>query len=300
MGHTFLQQILNALQLGSIYALIAIGYNLVYGVAHLINFAHGDVFGVSTYVIYFAGIALMASGLSTPFVVTLVIIIAMGSIALLGVGINFLAYKPLRSAPRVSAVVTALSVGIALENLTLAIVGPNIKKIPKFLPRYSFRFANTDFNSNQLLIIVSAFILMFILDRFMMKTQTGRAMRALTYDKRTPYLLGISVEKIISLTFALGSAAAAFAAFLYTIAYPLTNPYIGLLLGWWCFIAAVAGGIGSIRGAMLGGLLLGFIMIFVPVILPSTYRDLIAFSLLILVLIIKPNGILGRIETQKV
>jgi branched-chain amino acid transport system permease protein len=296
-----LQQIVNAVQLGSIYALIAIGYDVVYGIAHLINFAHGDIFMVSTYILFFAGTACIALGLSLPMAFVIAILISMGLTALLAVVIERLAYRPLREAPRVSAVITALSIGLILENLTLGLIGPEPKKMPKFIPRFAIDTGGiTNLNSDQLIIIGAALIMMIILDRFVMKSKTGMAMRAVSHDKPGSYLMGISVNKIISITFAIGAAAAAIAGVLFTIAYPLIDPYMGVMLGWWCFIAAVAGGIGNIRGAMLGGFILGFIMVFVPVFLPSSFRDLVAFSLLIGILIIKPTGILGKTESQKV
>jgi branched-chain amino acid transport system permease protein len=296
-----LQQIINALQLGSIYALIGIGYDMVYGIAKLINFAHGDIFMVSTYILFFAGTAFIALGFSSMFAFILAVLISMGATALLAVAIERFAYRPLRAAPRVSAVITALSVGLILENLTLGLIGPEPKKMPKFIQRFTIGTGSSlNLNSDQLIIIIAALIMMIILDRFVIKTKTGVAMRAVSRDKNASYLMGISVNKIISITFAIGAIAAAIAGVLFTIAYPLIDPYMGIMLGWWCFIAAVAGGIGNIRGAMLGGFILGFIMVFVPVFLPSSYRDLVAFLLLIIILVIKPSGILGTIETQKV
>ncbi|WP_338827454.1 branched-chain amino acid ABC transporter permease [Neomoorella thermoacetica] len=298
----FFQQVLNALQLGSVYALIALGYTMVYGILTLINFAHGDIFMVSTYIAFFVGsyllmmrtIPVVASFLLTMF-------FSMIATAILAVIIERVAYRPLRQAPRVSAVITALGVGLFLENFTLGIMGAEPRKMPLFLSVINLPVGGVTMTNVQLIIIGVALLLMFVLDTLVMKTMTGMAMRAISFDKTIAPLMGVPVNRIISYTFAIGSAVAAAGGMLYGMAYPVIDPYMGIRIGWWAFIAAVVGGIGDIRGAMIGGFILGFIEIFTPVILPSsTYRDFVAFTVLLLFLVFRPTGILGKPMIQKV
>lgn len=297
-----IQQVLNALQLGSVYALIALGYTMVYGILRLINFAHGDIFMVSTYVAFFIGTyLLLMQAMSAVASFLLTMFLSMVATATLAVLIERVAYRPLRQAPRVSAVITALGVGLFLENFTLAIMGAEPRKMPLFLTVTSLPLGKVALTNAQLIIIGVALVLMLLLDTVVMKTMTGMAMRAISFDKNIALLMGVPVDKIISYTFAIGSAVAAAGGMLYGMAYPIIDPYMGIRIGWWAFIAAVVGGIGNVRGAMLGGFILGFIEIFTPVILPSsTYRDFVAFSVLLLFLVFRPTGILGKPEIQKV
>jgi branched-chain amino acid transport system permease protein len=288
----WLQQGLNALQLGSIYALIALGYSMVYGILSMINFAHGDVFMVGAFLCFLAGTAL-----GLPFMPTL--LLAMVGAALLGVSIERLAYKPLRNAPRVSAIITALGVGIFLENLTLAFY-PYPQNVPSLLENVTWHAGGVSISSLQLTIIGLSFGLMLILDHVVHRTPVGMAMRAISWDRTYVPLMGIPVNLVISITFAIGAGLAGAAGTMYALAYPVIDPYMGVLVGWKAFIAAVVGGIGNIRGAMIGAFILGAVEIMVVALLPSTYRDLVVFSLLLALIIWRPYGILGQPRVQKV
>ncbi len=286
------QQILNALQLGSIYALIALGYTLVYGILIMINFAHGDVFMVGAFFCFIAAVFL-----GLPFLPTLLLTI-LGT-AVLGVLVERLAYKPLRQAPRVSAIITALGVGIFLENFTLALA-PYPKHIPQLLENTTWVTGGVTFSSLQLIIIFLSLGLMFLLDYVVHRTPVGMAMRAISWDKDFVPLMGVPVDFIISITFAIGAGLAGAAGTMYGLAYPVIDPYMGIMVGWKAFIAAVVGGIGNIRGAMIGSFILGTVEIMVVAFLPSTYRDFVVFTLLLLLIVIRPYGILGKPRTQKV
>jgi branched-chain amino acid transport system permease protein len=286
------QQILNALQLGSIYALIALGYTMVYGVLRLINFAHGDFFMVGAFLCL---ISITVLGL--PFIPTL--IIAMVGVAALGVATERIAYKPLRQAPRVSAIITALGVGIFLENFTLAL-SPYPKHVPAVIDTVNWTFGGVTISNLQVIIIVVSLALMAVLDYIVQHTKAGMAMRALSFNMAIAPLMGVPVNFIISVTFALGSCLGGAAGLLYSMAYPVIDPYMGIMVGWKAFISAVVGGIGNIRGAVIGSFILGGTEILVAAFLPSTYRDVVAFSILLILLIFRPHGILGKPATGKV
>ena len=288
----FSQQLLNALQLGSIYALIALGYTMVYGVLVMINFAHGDLFMVGAFCSF-----LLATYLKIPFVPAL--LMTMGLVALLGVLIERLAYKPLRNAPRVSAIITALGVGIFLESVTVFRF-PYSVSIPTLFHSRSWTVGGLSISSLQVLIIVLSVVLMVLLDLLVRRTKVGMAMRAISWDKSIVPLMGVPLNRVISITFALGAGLGGAAGVMYGQAYPIIDPYMGVMVGWKAFIAAVVGGIGNIRGAMLGGFILGTLEIMVAAFLPSTYRDFIAFSLLLVLLIFRPYGLLGSPRVQKV
>ncbi len=288
----FSQQALNALQLGSIYALIALGYTMVYGILTMINFAHGDLFMVGAFVCFVAAVIL-----KLPFVPTL--LISMTAVALLGVAIERLAYKPLRNAPRVSAVITALGVGIFLENFTLAL-DPYPKHIPPLIPNIVWNVAGVSISSLQVLIIALSILLMLLLDFIVRRTMVGMAMRAISWDKTVVPLMGVPINLVISATFALGTSLGAAAGTMYGLAFPVIDPYMGIMVGWKAFISAVVGGIGNIRGAMVGGFILGAVEVFVAAYGRSTYRDFVAFALLLILLIFRPYGILGKPRPQKV
>jgi len=289
-----LQQTLNALQLGSIYALIALGYTMVYGILTMINFAHGDLFMIGAFFCFVA-----ATFLRLPFVPTL--LLSMAGVAVLGVVIERLAYKPLRQAPRVSAIITALGVGIFLENFTLAL-SPYPQHIPTLIANVTWTVGGVSISSLQIIIITLSLALMVLLDFIVRRTMVGMAMRAISWDKTIVPLMGVPVNRIISITFALGTGLGGAAGTMYALAYPVIDPYMGILVGWKAFICAVVGGIGSIRGAMLGGFILGAVEILVVAskVLPSTYRDFVAFGLLLVLLIFRPYGILGKPRPQKV
>lgn len=300
----YVQQVLNALQVGSVYALIALGYTMVYGILTLINFAHGDIFMVSTYIAFFFVTAVVGVTAELPMVVVFVatVLIAMFGTALLAVIIERMAYKPLRAAPRISAVITALAVGLLLENFMVAFgpVGPAPRMLPPLIPVVNYTVLGVTVSTIQIVIIVVSALAMLVLDTIVRRTMVGIAMRAISWDKFTVPLMGVPLDRIISLTFAIGAACAAVGGVLYGMAYTI-DPYMGIRIGWWAFISAVVGGIGNIRGAMIGGFLLGFVEIFTPVFLPSsTYRDLVAFSILLVLLVFRPTGILGKTITQKV
>lgn len=288
-----LQQVINGLQLGSIYALIALGYTMVYGIVKLINFAHGDVYMVGAFIGYFVG-----RGLGPSFLP--VLIISMIGCALLGVTIEKLAYKPLRTAPRIAALTTAIGVSFFLENFTRFTVGPNPRPFPQIFTQKSMEFFGLQINNIQLIVLVSSLLLMALMQYIVKNTKTGKAMRAVSFDKDAARLMGINVDNIISITFALGSALAAAAGVLVGIAYPRIDPYMGILPGLKAFVAAVLGGIGIIPGAVFGGMIMGLAEVLVVGFLSSTLRDAIAFAILIVILIVRPAGLLGKHVSEKV
>jgi branched-chain amino acid transport system permease protein len=291
MSYIF-QQALNALQLGSIYALIALGYTMVYGILTMINFAHGDLFMVGAFFCFILSVYLKQS-----FVPAL--LLSMLGVACLGVIIERLAYKPLRNAPRVSAIITALGVGLFLENFTLAI-SPYPKNIPTLIGNTAWKLGSLSISSLQIIIIVLSLGLMLVLDFIVQRTRTGMAMRAISWDKTIVPLMGVPVNRIISLTFALGAGLGGAAGMMYSLAYPVIDSSMGIMIGWKAFISAVVGGIGNIRGAMIGGFILGAVEIMTAAFFPSTYRDFVAFTLLLILLIVRPYGILGTPHPQKV
>ncbi len=288
----FLQQVLNAAQLGSIYALIALGYTMVYGILTMINFAHGDLFMVGAFFCFLA-----AFFLKLPFIPTL--LVSMIGVALLGVLIERVAYKPLRKAPRVSAIITALGVGLFLENFTL-VFSPYPQSVPTLIKNVTWTVGGVSISSLQIIIVVISIVLMLMLDFIVQRTKVGMAMRAISWDKAIVPLMGVPVNLIISATFALGTSLGAAAGVMYALAFPVIDPYMGILIGWKAFIAAVVGGIGNIRGAMIGAFILGILEIMVAAYISSSYRDFIAFALLLVLLIFRPYGILGKPRAQKV
>ena len=288
----FAQQAINAVQLGSIYALIALGYSMVYGVLVMINFAHGDVFMVSAFFCF-----LLLLFVPAPFVVALIVV--MLATALLGVCIERLAYRPLRNAPRVSSIITALGCGLVIQNTTLSL-SPYSQRMPELFHSKTWQFGEITVSSLQVLIVGVSVGLMLALDFFIRRTRYGLAMRAIAQDRLSVPLMGISVNTIISMTFAIGAGLGGAAGVLYGLAYPVIGASMGMLVGWKAFVAAVIGGIGNMRGAVLGGYMLGAVEVLTVTVLPSTYRDLVAYSLLLVILIFKPHGLLGRPSVQKV
>ena len=300
---SILQNIINALQWGSFYSLIALGYTLVYGVLLLINFAHGDIFMVGAYISFFvASFLLSFAGLPGWGVLTLTIPLAMMLTALVGVSLERIAYRPLRrkGAHRLYVVITALMCGLVLENGNLALLGASRKAFPELVHKVIFTFGSVTMTNLKVAVILSAFITFFILQFIVTKTKIGMAMRAISYDKFAVPLMGIPIDTVIVFTFVLGSAFAGLAGLLFALSSPILDPYMGAMIGWKAFIAAVVGGIGDIRGAFLGGFLLGFVEILVVAFFPSTYRDLIAFSILLIILCIKPTGLFGVAKTTKI
>ena len=296
---TFLQQIVNGLSLGSIYALIALGYTMVYGVLRLINFAHGDVYMVGAYVGY--ALSRKFGGGKPSFVSAFLVMLgAMVACAALGFVIERLAYRPLRRAARLALLVTAIGVSLLIEYSWQLFVGPDPKFFPSLAPHMEFLIFDVHITSEQITVIGISFLLMILLRLFILKTRTGKAMRAVSFNLDAAKLMGISTDGIIAVTFALGSALAAAAGVLIGMQIPKIDPLMGIMYGLKAFVAAVLGGIGNIPGAVLGGLLIGTSEVMVVGYLSSTYRDAIAFGILILVLLLRPQGILGRVQKEKV
>jgi branched-chain amino acid transport system permease protein len=291
----FLQQLINGLQLGFVYALIALGYTMVYGIVRLINFAHGDVFMVGAYLGFFA---LGAWRLPWP----LAIATAMLGCALLGIFIERMAYRPLRSAPRISALITAMGVSLFLEYFTSLrfVFGPDYRAFPRSFTIRSFDVGGVSVSNIQIIVFAVSLLLMVALTLFVNKTRVGLAMRAVSYDHNTARLMGINVDLVISVTFGIGSALAGAGGVLYGIAYPQINPFMGVMPGLKAFVAAVLGGIGVVPGAMLGALIMGVVETFTSAYVSSTLRDAVAFGILIAVLLVRPSGILGRPARDKV
>lgn len=288
-----LQQLLNALQLGSIYALIALGYTMVYGVLGLINFAHGDIFMAGAFFGFFIAAFLKLSLIPT-------MLLAMVLAGILGIAIERIAYRPLRKAPRMSLIITALGVSLFLENFTRATLGGQQRSFPKLLNIQEYNVAGITVSNLQILIILISLVMMLALRYVVQKTMIGKAMRAVSDNKEVLGLMGISLDIVVMATFGIGSALAATAGIMVGLAYPVIDPYMGIAIGWKAFIAAVLGGIGLIDGALVGGLILGFVEIFSSAFLPSTFRDGIAFVILIIVLLLKPTGLLGHPVVKKV
>ncbi|MDR3302592.1 MAG: branched-chain amino acid ABC transporter permease [Spirochaetaceae bacterium] len=292
----FLQNITNALSLGSLYALIAIGYTMVYGILRLINFAHGDVFMLGAYLSFYA-----ITVFFMPWWVGFAV--ALGLTGIFGVALERFAYKPLRSSPKISIMISAIGASFLMENLATVIFGGQNKGFPSpaFLDTV-VHIGAISVVSVSLVIPVLTAVLLGVLLFIVHKTRTGMAMRAVSTDLAAARLMAIDVNKIVSFTFGAGSVLAAIGGFMWAIKYPQLNPTMGMIPGLKCFIAAVVGGIGNIAGAVLGGLLLGFIEIMVITFLPTLtgYRDAFAFVLLILVLMLKPSGLLGKHQVEKV
>lgn len=295
------QQLINFLQLGSIYALTAISFTMVYGIAGLVNFAHGSIFGVSMYVLFFASTLLFKFIESTWIVYMLALVIASVITALIAVLVEKAAYSPLKNAPKVAVVVSSVGVAMALQYLILNIAGSKALRMPRLIPKISLDIAGLPVPLYKILIIVIAIITMIVLNIIVKKTRLGTAMRAVSQDRVAAGFMGIATSKVISASFVFGAVLATIAASLYGTAYSIFAYNVGENIIWWSFIAAVLGGIGSIRGAVLGGFILSGISILAPIILPvSSYKDIVAFAVLIIVLLVKPTGLLGKKSTEKI
>ncbi len=293
----FLQQLLNGLSLGAIYALIALGYTMVYGVLRFINFAHSDVFMVGAFIGYYLGHHVPES---TVWGGLLVLTAAMIGCALLGMLIERLVYRPLRSAPTLNVLITAIGVSLLLEYTGQLVFGAAPRTFPPIFPSANFHLGPLTISSNQLLVISVTLILLFALRFIVMRTKIGTAMRAVSLNPRAASLVGINNDFVISFTFALGSAMAAAGGILYALNYPSIDPLMGVMPGLKAFVAAILGGIGNIPGAALGGLLLGTVETFVGGSEWSTYKDAIAFAILIVILLFRPAGLLGKFTVEKV
>lgn len=288
-----IQQLVNGVALGSIYALMALGYTMVYGIIGLINFAHGDIYMVGAFV----GFSLVTTAGVGVFSA---LIISMIFTALLGVIIERIAYKPLRGSTRIAALITAIGVSMLLQNVMIALKGPEVRAFPADLPALSLNFGSFSINSQQLLILVVTIVLMIALQVIVQKTKLGQAMRAVSVDDQAAQLMGINANTIISFTFLIGSALAGAAGVLVGIYYNSLSPLMGVNIGTKTFVAAVVGGIGSIPGAMCGGLIIGLVETFVAMIGLSTWKDAVVYAILIVILLVKPTGLLGKNQVEKV
>jgi branched-chain amino acid transport system permease protein len=301
---SIIQNLFNALQWGSFYSLIALGYTLVYGVLTLINFAHGDIFMVGAYIAFFVATFFLGAIAGVPgwVILTLTIPLTMILTACVGVALERIAYRPLRrkGANRLYVVITALMCGLILENGNLALLGASRKSFPEMIEKVVYTVGGVSLTNLKIAVIFSAVLVFILLQFIVTKTRIGMAMRAISYDKFAVPLMGIPIDAIIVFTFVLGSSMAGLAGLLYSLSYPILDPYMGALIGWKAFIAAVVGGIGDIRGAFFGGFLLGFVEILVVAFFPSTFRDLIAFSILLIILVYKPTGLFGVAKTTKI
>lgn len=291
----FLAHLINGISLGSIYAIIALGYTMVYGIARMLNFAHGDVIMIGSYLVF-----ITVSTMGVPTI--LGIIIAMVVCTLLGMTIEKVAYSPLRNATSLAVLITAIGVSYLLQNIALLVFGANPKSFKSVVPFEPLVLADGQLviTGVSIVAIISGIVIMVCLSLFVNKTKAGCAMKAVSEDRGAAQLMGINVNGTISLTFAIGSALAAIAGVLLCSAYPTLTPYTGSMPGIKAFTAAVFGGIGSIPGAMIGGLLLGVIEILGKAYISSQLADAIVFAVLIIVLLVKPTGILGKTVREKV
>ena len=296
----FFQNLINALQWGSFYALIALGYSMVYGILMLFNFAHGDIFMVGAYIGFgvATGItALTATGsITLPgwLILVLTILISMFLTSFVGMLVERIGYRPLREAPRASAAITGLMIGIILETGNLVLLGARRVSFPTLIKSTTYNIGGVYVTNKKIMIVVVSIMLMLGLHQFVRRTKWGMAMRAMAFDYVVVPLMGVSINTIAAMTFAIGSALAAAAGILFGVAYPVLDPYMGIVFGWKAFVAAILGGRGSVLGACMAGFLLGFIEIFVAMIFPSTLRDFIAYSIILLILTFRPHGFFGE------
>ena len=290
---TILRQIINGLQSGSIYALVALGYSMVYGIIMLLNFAHGDIIMVGAYIAWLC----MARFALNP---VLAILFAIIGCVLLGVSIEKVAYKPLRNSPRISLLITAIGISFLLENAAQMIFGAGAPGIPPFFAVPSPSIGSVEIPGTAIVTIAVTALSMVALTLLIQKTKMGKAMRAVSEDTGAAQLMGININRTISFTFAIGSALAGIGSVLYCTAYPQATATMGSMLGLKAFVAAVLGGIGSIPGAMIGGFAIGLAEALVSAVGLSVWKDGVVFAILIIVLLVKPTGILGRSMTEKV
>ena len=292
---SFFSYLINGISLGSIYAIIALGYTMVYGIAKMLNFAHGDVIMVGSYVVF---LAMGSLGLPPVVAVALAVVVC----TVLGITIEKIAYKPLRKAPSLAVLITAIGVSYFLQNVALLVFGANTKMFTSVvsIPTLQFAGGSVSISGETQITIIVCILIMIVLTSFIKKTKAGQAMLAVSEDKGAAELMGVNVNGTISLTFAIGSALAAIAGVLLCSAYPTLSPYTGSMPGIKAFVAAVFGGIGSIPGAFLGGILLGVIENLSKAYISQQLSDAIVFSVLIIVLLVKPTGILGKKMKEKV
>jgi branched-chain amino acid transport system permease protein len=297
---TLLQQVVNGLSLGSIYALIALGYTMVYGVLRLINFAHGDVYMLGAFAGYFLANALELD--SNPSVIGMIAVTigAMAASALVGIVIERFAYRPVRHHSRLSSLITAIGVSLLLEYGGQVVFGASPRFFPQMIRSETYTLGGAQITNQSLLIIVVSLVVMFGLEFIVHRTRMGKAMRATSFNLSVAKLMGINTDRVIAFTFALGSALAAVGGVLVALAIPRIDPLMGLMTGLKAFVAAVLGGIGNIPGAMVGGMLIGLMETSISATAYSTYRDAVAFAVLILILLVRPAGIMGSAVSEKV
>ena len=306
-----LQVVVNALSLGAIYALIALGYTLVYGILKLINFAHGEIFMVGAYAGMYAALALGLPDNPGALALGATLLAGMAVSGALGVGIERFAYRPLRGAPRINLLITAVGVSLLLENLGqlnwpfqvsgIPFFGPTPQVFPEVLPQTSLAtVAGVNITNHFATVMLTSLLLMLGLEWIIHKTRIGKAMRAVSHDHDTASLMGINVNRVISFTFLIGSMLAAGGAVLFCVMYPKVDPLMGIMPGLKAFVAAVVGGIGNVRGAVVGSLIIAGVEALATVLDLSTYRDAFVFAILIVFLVWKPTGIFGKYAPEKV
>ena len=297
----FLQQLVNGITWGSVYALIALGYTMVYGILRLINFAHGDVYMLGAFFAYFTARWTAAAMNPNPIKALMVLVASMVGCGVVGIIIERAAYKPVRRSSRLSALITAIGVSLLLENGGLILFGADPKFFPQIVTAKNIPLGGgVTISNQQIIILLVSLVLMFGLRFIVLRTRVGKAMQAVSYSHTAASLMGISVDGIITFTFMLGSMLAAAAGVLVALQNPKIEPLMGIMPGLKAFVAAVLGGIGNIPGAVIGGLVMGIAEVMVVGYLSPTYRDAIAFILLIVILLVRPTGILGRPATEKV
>ena len=303
---TFVQQLINGLTIGSIYALIALGYTMVYGILRLINFAHGDIYMVGAYAGFMLATALGFASNPSAFGFVVTLVGAMAIAAAIGMAIERFAYRPVRKFSKMTTLITAIGMSLLIEYLFVFIFSGTPRSFPQLLPTENITlFGNATISTSQILIFVVSILLMVLLQWIIFKTKVGKAMRAVSFNINSAKLMGINTDFVITLTFALGSALAAAGGVLTAQYNPKIEPLMGIMTGLKAFVAAVLGGIGNIPGAVLGGLLIGAAETLVvgygsAIGIPSTYRDAVAFAILILVLLLRPAGLLGSNVQEKV
>lgn len=295
----FIQQLINGLSLGSIYALIALGYTMVYGILKFINFAHGEIFMLGAYSGFYLANSMGVRSPSIPMAL-FIMLLSMIITACIGVIIEKLAYKPLRNSSKLTVLITAIGVSLFLQYTGQLLFGADPKSFPTIIENVSFNIFGATIGSNQIVVLISSTLLMIALRIIVMKTKMGIAIRAVSNNLTAASLMGININNVISFTFVIGSALAGAAGILYSINYPSIDPLMGLLPGLKTFIAAVLGGIGNFPGASVGGLIIGLVETFTVGYLSPTYRDAIAFAILIIILLVKPTGLFGKKEIEKV
>jgi branched-chain amino acid transport system permease protein len=302
---TILQNLLNGIAAGSIYALIALGYTMVYGILKLINFAHGDVFMLGSFVGYYGGRWAAAhlhgqDSAPTLLVAGGIMLLSMIVCGTFGYLNERIAYRPLRNAPRIASLITAIGVSFFLEYGGQFVFGPDPKFFPALVPKHVINAFGMTMTNYQFIVLGVALVLMLLLQYIIYGTKFGRAMRAVSFDFETASLMGIPVDRVISMTFVIGSALAAVAGILYGLSYSKIDPLMGIMPGLKAFVAAVLGGIGNVPGAVVGGLVIGIIEAFVGGSSISSYRDAIAFVILIAILLFRPSGLFGKAQAEKV